>query len=205
VSFSAVANAGTATQLALAAGDGQSGSPNAVLPTQLAVLASDQFGNAVASVGVAWLVTAGTGGVNPTNDSTGGNGLAKTTLTLGGTVGPVTVTATSAGLAGSPVTFQATVAAAAATAAVQVGDIFFKSTHNATQNPAVDTVGVGGTVTWTWAGSFSHSVESTGATSFTSSITKTSGTYQFTFNTAGTYTYDCAVHGASMTGMIVVR
>ncbi len=33
----------------------------------------------------------------------------------------------------------------------------------------------------------------------------TSGTYSFTFTTAGTYTYDCAVHGASMTGTVVVR
>jgi plastocyanin len=205
VSFSAVANAGAATQLAVSAGDGQSGPPNSVLPTQLAVMASDQFGNAVAGVPVSWAVTAGSAGVNPPNDSTGGNGLAKTTLSLGGTAGAVTVTATSAGLAGSPATFQATVAAAAATAAVQVGDIFFKSGHNATQNPAVDTIGVGGTVTWTWIGSNLHSVESTGGTGFTSSTTKTSGTYQVTFSAAGTYTYDCAVHGPSMTGTIVVR
>jgi plastocyanin len=205
VSFSAVANAGAATQLAVAAGDGQTGSPNAALATQLAAKVSDQFGNGVAGVAVTWQVTGGTGGVNPTSGSTDGSGLAKTTLTLGATNGPVTITATSVGLAGSPATFHATIASAAASAAVQVGDTFFKSGHNATQNPAVDTVGVGGTVTWTWVGSLLHSVESTGASSFTTSSTKTTGTYGFTFTTAGTYTYDCGVHGAAMKGTIVVR
>jgi plastocyanin len=205
LTFSAVANAGAATQLAVAAGDGQTGSPNSALTAQLAAKASDQFGNGVAGVPVAWQVTAGTGGVSPTSGSTDGTGLAKTTLTLGATPGSVTITATSVGLAGSPATFHATIATAAATAAVQVGDTFFKSGHNATQNPAVDTIGVGGTVTWTWVGALAHSVESTGATSFTTSTILTSGTYQFTFTAAGTYTYDCGVHGASMTGRVVVR
>ncbi|MGD0484682.1 MAG: hypothetical protein ABSB58_08530 [Gemmatimonadales bacterium] len=60
-------------------------------------------------------------------------------------------------------------------------------------------------MTWTWVGSLLHSVESTGASSFTTSSTKTTGTYQFTFTTAGTYTYDRGVHGSLMTGTIVVR
>jgi plastocyanin len=30
-------------------------------------------------------------------------------------------------------------------------------------------------------------------------------TYTFTFTTPGTYSYDCAVHGAAMTGRIVVQ
>lgn len=205
VSFTAVANAGAATQFGVAAGDGQTGSPNATLATQLAAKASDQFGNGVSGVAVAWQVTAGSGSVNPASGPTDASGLAKTTLTLGATVGAVTVTATSAGLTGSPATFHATVSSTPASAAVTVGDNFFRSAHNATQNPAVDTVAAGGTVTWTWAGTNLHSVESTGSPSFTSSTTKTSGTYAFTFAAAGTYTYDCAVHGALMTGTIVVR
>jgi plastocyanin len=31
------------------------------------------------------------------------------------------------------------------------------------------------------------------------------GTYAVTFTAAGTYQYDCAVHGQLMTGTIVVR
>lgn len=91
------------------------------------------------------------------------------------------------------------------TAAVQVDDNFFKSVANNTQTPAVDTIAVGGTVTWTWVGANLHSVQSTGTPSFTSSTTKSSGTYPFTFTSAGTYTYDCAVHGAVMAGRVVVR
>lgn len=94
------------------------------------------------------------------------------------------------------------------TAAVSIGNNFFKSGRNNTQNPAVDTVAVGGTVTWTWNannGGILHSVESLGPPSFTSSTIKASGSYPFTFTVAGTYQYDCAVHGSLMTGRVVVR
>jgi len=92
---------------------------------------------------------------------------------------------------------------------VTVGNIFFKSGNNSTQNPAIDTVAVGTTVTWTWTntGSTPHSVQSEGATTFTSSATQSGDgkTYSFTFTTPGTYEYDCAVHGDAMTGRIVVQ
>jgi lytic cellulose monooxygenase (C4-dehydrogenating) len=99
-------------------------------------------------------------------------------------------------------------ASAPATAAVTVGDIFFTSGVNGSSNPAVDTVAVNGTVTWTWATteSLPHSVQSIGSPSFTSSAIQTGAgqTYQFTFTAPGTYQYDCAVHGQMMTGTIVV-
>ena len=89
------------------------------------------------------------------------------------------------------------------------GQIVFISAHNGTANPAVDTVVVGGTVTWTWTnnGGISHSIQSLGSTAFTSSPTKSADgqTYAVTFPTPGTYQYDCAVHGTAMTGTIVVR
>jgi plastocyanin len=82
----------------------------------------------------------------------------------------------------------------------------FVSGHNGSQNPAVDTIPAGGTVTWTWTGSLSHSVQSIGSTSFTSSTIRSgSGTYALTFTTPGTYEYDCAVHGSAMRGTIVVQ
>jgi plastocyanin len=89
------------------------------------------------------------------------------------------------------------------------GQIVFVSAHNGTANPAVDTVAAGGTVTWTWTNTqgISHSVQSRGSTAFASSaITSGNGqTYAVTFPVAGTYQYDCAVHGAAMSGTIVVR
>jgi plastocyanin len=96
-----------------------------------------------------------------------------------------------------------------ATAAVSVGNIFFRSAHNATVNPAVDSVAVGGAVTWTWGnnGTTPHSVLSVGSPSFTSSAVQAAAgsTYQVTFPTAGVYHYQCSVHGSLMSGTIVVR
>jgi plastocyanin len=91
--------------------------------------------------------------------------------------------------------------------AVTVGSgIQFASRHNGSQNPAIDTIPVGGTVTWTWTGSLPHGVHSTGSTSFISSgIMTGSGTHAVTFTAPGTYQYDCAVHGTAMRGTIVVQ
>jgi plastocyanin len=92
---------------------------------------------------------------------------------------------------------------------VTVGNIFFQSAHNGTQNPAIDTVAVGTTVTWTWTntGSQSHSVQSQGMPSFTSSVIQSGDgkTFTMTFSAPGTYQYNCAVHGNAMTGTIVVQ
>jgi plastocyanin len=92
---------------------------------------------------------------------------------------------------------------------VTVGNIFYRSGHNSTQNPAVDTVAAGTAVTWTWTstGDQPLSVRSEAEPTFTSSQTLTGNgqTYTFTFTTPGTYHYDCAVHGEAMTGTIVVQ
>jgi plastocyanin len=90
--------------------------------------------------------------------------------------------------------------------AVNVGTgIQFVSSHNASTNPAVDTITAGSAMTWTWTGNLPHSVRSTGTPAFTSSGVLTgAGSYSVTFTTAGTYKYDCGVHGAAMTGTIVV-
>jgi plastocyanin len=92
---------------------------------------------------------------------------------------------------------------------VKVGNIFFESGHNGTRNPAQDTVAAGQTVTWTWTstGSTPHSVRSQGSPGFTSSTTLTGSgmTYSQTFNTPGTYRYDCAIHGSAMSGTLVVQ
>ncbi|MDH5235368.1 MAG: hypothetical protein OEW77_10450, partial [Gemmatimonadota bacterium] len=101
------------------------------------------------------------------------------------------------------VTGQAT---APLTAGVTIGDIFFRSNRNLSQTPTlvVDTIAVGGTVTWTWTQSLPHSVQSDGAPSFTSSGVQTTGIYQIIFNSVGSYNYSCSIH-PSMTGRVVVR
>jgi plastocyanin len=131
------------------------------------------------------------------------------TVTAGGTVGPIIITATADGLAGSPLTFNATAVAPTpipSSASITVGNNFFTSNRNASNNPAVDTVQTGGTVTWTWtADAVVHNVDSQGSPGFTDSPLQTGPSYSFTFSTAGTYQYTCAVHGGLMTGRIVVR
>jgi plastocyanin len=92
---------------------------------------------------------------------------------------------------------------------VTVGNIFFRSGHNGSQNPAVDTIAAGDSVTWTWNAAGSHSIRSTGLPPevFRNSVVMAGAhdTYTVTFRHPGTYTYDCEIHGAAMTGQIVVQ
>jgi plastocyanin len=135
-------------------------------------------------------VLAGCSGYSPTSPTTGGGG------TGGDPMGGNTGDTTGSGPAPT-------------TAAVTVGNVFFKSVRNGSANSAVDTVAAGGTVTWTWANTANvpHSIRSLGSPSFTGSAIQTGdgSTHQVTFSTPGTYRYDCAVHGGSMSGRIVVR
>jgi plastocyanin len=89
---------------------------------------------------------------------------------------------------------------------VRVGTNFFASTRNGTWNPAVDTVAVGRTLTWDWFGG-THSVQSLGSPSFTSSaiMSGAQSKYTFTFSKAGTYQYNCVRHPKAMSGRIIVK
>ncbi|HEX4600052.1 MAG TPA: Ig-like domain-containing protein [Gemmatimonadales bacterium] len=207
VTFTSTANPGVATQIAKNGGDAQTGAINTALATPHSAIVRDAHGNGVSGVTVSWVAGTGGGSVAPTSGPTDATGVASTTRTLGPTAGTQTDTAKAAGLTGSPLVFTATASTLPTTASVSVGDIFFKSVRNMTQNPAIDTIAVGGTVTWNWVGAAGHSVESTGSPSFASStvMTGVGKKYPFTFTTAGTYTYDCSIHGASMTGTVVVR
>ena len=59
----------------------------------------------------------------------------------------------------------------------------------------------GGTVHWTWRGGNQHNVTFTGGPA---SATQTNGTYQRTFETAGTFSYICTIHGQVMSGTVTV-
>lgn len=202
VSFTATATPGAAATLAASGGSGQSAEVGTALPNPIEARVTDQFGNGVPGVSVAWAVTEGGGSVAPLTSATNASGEAATTWTLGATVGAQAATATVAGLAGSPVSFAATgTAPPDPGSGVTVG--------NNTFTPAIRTVPAGTTVTWTWVntGAISHSVESTGSPSFTSSqvLTGNGSTYSFEFTTPGTYTYECIVHGSAMSGTIIVQ
>lgn len=67
--------------------------------------------------------------------------------------------------------------------------------------PSATTVAVGTTVTWTWVGTESHNVTFSGGPA---SNNMTSGTYQRTFGSAGTFNYSCTNH-AGMNGSVTVQ
>lgn len=204
VTFTATANPDAPAALSLVDGNEQSGPINSTL-NALQVKVADQFGNGVSGVTVTWTVTSGDGAVAPGTSNTDANGVAESEVTLGGTIGDVTVDAEVAGLTGSPVTFTEHTIALPTAIVIAVGsggNVF---------SPKVDTVAAGGTVTWNWAG-VGHSVISDGPPSFTSHATLESTPFTYgplTFNSVGTYKYHCSAHGnasgAGMAGTIVVR
>src|SRR4051812_27439997 len=69
-------------------------------------------------------------------------------------------------------------------------------------SPAALTVPLNTTVTWNWSsGGVVHNVTfQDGATSGN----KSSGSFQRTFGTAGTFNYMCTIHGAVMSGSVTV-
>jgi plastocyanin len=72
-----------------------------------------------------------------------------------------------------------------------------------TYNPANATVSPGATVTWTWRGVNEHSV--TFDDGLQSSGIQRAGVHNRNFAAAGTFRYSCRVHGAGMSGSIVVQ
>ncbi len=201
VTFTATAAAGAAAALSLAGGNGQSATNGEALPNPLQASVDDQFGNGVSGVSVAWAVVGGGGSISPGASTTNAQGVAAATWTVG-TTGPQEAQATVAGLTGSPLGFLATATDPAPVGGVTVGNNVF--------TPAVHTVSAGATVVWTWTntGVIPHSVESTGSPSFgpnSGTLTGNGQTFSHDFTVPGTYTYECGVHGASMSGSIVVQ
>lgn len=87
---------------------------------------------------------------------------------------------------------------------ILVGNNFF--------DPTATTVPVSTKVTWTWDACGSDGYGGQSCTSHgivfddgTSSGTQAQGTWSRTFAAAGTYKYHCTVHGAAMSGSIIVQ
>jgi plastocyanin len=202
--FTATAIAGSPAALTLAGGDLQTATigDDFALPIQVKV--SDAFGNGISDVVVDWAIISGPVVSDATTSLSNAAGIAELQMTAGGTAGGAVIEATSAPVTGGKVTFNLTVVAAIRD--VTLGDIFFKSSTNNTQNPAIDTVQVGQTVRWTNTGG-SHTVQSQGSPSFPNSgtLSTVGATYTFVFGTPGTYQYNCAIHGNAMTGRVVVQ
>ena len=219
VAFEAQATAGPATALVVNFGEDQKASPGAAVVEPPSVIARDGYGNPVAGIRVTFAVTSGGGSVTGAVQTTGDNGAAfLEAWTLGPSVGPNTLTATADGLAGSPITFTAIATVFPATATVEVRNNYFHSLQNGSGfsgglfggAPAVDTIAVGGTVTWTWVGQ-GHNVTQGLAPSGTETH-DAPFTASRTFDTPTNFIYRCTNHShltfdfiTGMRGVIVVR
>ena len=119
-SFTATALSEDADRIASLSGDEQSAPVNTALPAPLVVEVTDQFGNPISGVTIAWSFTGG-GSVSAASTVTDASGQASVTRTLGPTAGEQTTIATADGLAGSPVTFTHVATAGSAAGVNKVG------------------------------------------------------------------------------------
>ncbi len=109
VGFTATGTPGAASQLVIEAGDNQAAISGQSVSLPPSVRAADQFSNGVAGVNVTFAVTGGGGSITGANQVTNAGGVAQVgSWTLGPSAGPNSLSATSAGLTGSPVTITAT-------------------------------------------------------------------------------------------------
>ena len=188
---------GAATQLLKNGGDAQAWFFDNPLPTALSVKALDANNCAVPGVVINWAVASGGGGVTPAQSTTGANGIASATDSIGGST-PQSVTATPAITSLPTIHFSATAAAPPTSGAVTLQGIAF--------NPSSIVVKSGSKVTWTWNdGTIVHNVTFTGGPSPrpADSGDMASGTYAPTFTTVGTYGYTCTRH-SGMSGTVTV-
>lgn len=122
-SSSIAVGAGAATEIEAQGGDDQTAAVNAVLPTDPSVIVRDAGGNPVAGVQVTFAVASGDGSITGPTPLTNAAGVATVgSWRLGPAAGTNTLTATVAGLSGSPVTFTATATAAGTTTALSSSD-----------------------------------------------------------------------------------
>lgn len=104
-----------ASTIALLDGDAQGGVVSGALAAPLRVRVTDDFGNGIGGVDVTWDIVTGLATLSATVVPTDADGIAATTVLLGLIPSTIEVTASVAGLAGSPVSFTASATAGAAT------------------------------------------------------------------------------------------
>lgn len=182
-----------------ASGDAQSAALGTVLASPLRVIIT-QDGNPLSGRTVTWAVSPA-GSANPASSTSGADGTAQTLVTLPLIGGAVSITATSAGVTGSPLTFTATATGAGTQVNVAVENTFF--------TPSDFQLKQGGTVTFTWgAGSGPHTVTPVAPNTIPQSSNPAPPgthnapyTFDTTFPATGVFKFFCSVHGAPDTGM----
>ncbi len=161
--------AGAAATLSVQSGGSQTGTFGAMLGAPVVLKVTDSYGNPVSGTTVTFAVTGGGGAVGTPSATTDASGLASTTWTLGSS-GTQTISGSSTGLSGSPLTISATIASGTvaqtvvtprsdtltslgATASLTAqardvsGSVVAGSFSWVSRNPSIATVSSGGVVT----------------------------------------------------------
>src|SRR5205807_2221790 len=132
VTFTAAGTAGAAATIAANSATSQSATAGTTVPTPPSVIVTDANGNPVAQVAVTFAVAPGNGTITGASQTTNASGVATGgSWSLSATACPNTLTASSSGLSGSPVTFSA--AGTAGTAATVAANS--ASSQSATAGP----------------------------------------------------------------------
>lgn len=199
VSAPSIAKTGTKS------GDAQTGPSGQALPNELRVEVT-RDGAPASDVAVTWSTGSG-GSLTPASDQTDAEGLSTSVWTLGPGSGPQSATAqVEGGGLNSTTTFTANATGGTPGSEIQV---ISQDAHGSNRFvPTNLVVTVGTTVTWEWVDNIAaHNVVPDDGSTPPPSGTLTSGphSYQFTFNTLGTFNYHCQAHGSlGMTGTVTV-
>jgi plastocyanin len=202
VSAPIIAKAGTKS------GDAQTGPANQALPSELRVVVT-RDGAPASDVTVTWSTGSG-GSLTPNTGQTDADGLTSSIWTLGPTTGPQAASArVDGGGLNSTVTFTATASSGTPAHVIQVISADAQGDNRFV--PATLTVLLGTTVTWEWIDNTSaHNVVPDDGSTPTQSgnLVSAPHTYEYTFNTLGTFHYHCQAHGTSggggMSGTVTV-
>ncbi len=157
VTFTATGVPANADNITLDSGDGQSATVGTAVATNPEVLVEDVNGNPVSGVTITFAVASGGGSVTGASQTTDAQGKAAVgSWTLGTVAGSNTLTATSTGLNGSPITFSATgTADVAANIAVNLGDgQSAVAGHTVATDPSVIVTDQYGNVVPSWSVTF---------------------------------------------------
>ena len=185
ITFAATGTVGTATAIASNSVTTQSATAGTVVATPPSVRVTDVGGNPVSGVSVVFTTTTGAGALSPASPATvltNASGIATlTSWTLGTVAGTNTLTASSSGLTGSPVTFSATgIAGTAAQLAVTTQPSGAVNAITFTTQPVVDIRDVNGNRTTSTASVTVSIASGSGALSGTTTVAAVNGTATFT-------------------------
>ena len=179
----------TEDTIAIDTGDGQSANVGTAVPIPPSVKVTDSAGTPVAGVPVTFAVASGGGSITGGSTTTNASGIATVgSWTLGASPGANTLTATSPGLTGSPVTFTATATP-------------FKATPTVYTWPTASPINLGRPLSDSTLSGGTASVEGSFAFTYPATVPTSTGTYSalVTFTPTDTENYQNVVGNVDVT------